>query len=77
MWANSAFISGKRKFILVEQKFTPKEKVFILTVLSDLLDSQEEMVVYLGLVDIMFAYVYNHRTTEGENHVSIEGTQSG
>ncbi|KAI9208549.1 SHQ1 protein-domain-containing protein [Polychytrium aggregatum] len=29
----------------------------------------DEKAIYLGLVDIMFAYCYNHRTTEGDNTV--------
>ncbi|XP_060565099.1 protein SHQ1 homolog [Ruditapes philippinarum] len=33
-----------------------------------ILDSTEETGVYLGLVDILYAYCYNHRTTEGENN---------
>lgn len=33
-----------------------------------LLEKAEEMGVYLGLVDILYAYAYNHRTTEGETH---------
>ncbi|XP_045164880.2 protein SHQ1 homolog [Mercenaria mercenaria] len=33
-----------------------------------ILDSAEETMVYLGLVDILYAYCYNHRTTEGENN---------
>ncbi|XP_067024259.1 protein SHQ1 homolog isoform X2 [Acropora muricata] len=34
-----------------------------------LLDKEEEIPLYLGLVDIIYAYAYNHRTTEGENTV--------
>lgn len=34
-----------------------------------LLDKEEEVSLYLGLVDIIYAYAYNHRTTEGENTV--------
>ncbi|KAL4226388.1 Hsp90 cochaperone shq1 [Mactra antiquata] len=33
-----------------------------------ILDSIEKSHVYLGLVDIIYAYTYNHRCTEGENH---------
>ncbi|XP_060574596.1 protein SHQ1 homolog [Ruditapes philippinarum] len=33
-----------------------------------ILDVTEETGVYLGLVDILYAYCYNHRTTEGENN---------
>ena len=35
----------------------------------NLLDKEEEIPLYLGLVDIIYAYAYNHRTTEGENTV--------
>ncbi|KAL3851863.1 hypothetical protein ACJMK2_015564 [Sinanodonta woodiana] len=34
-----------------------------------LIDDKVLPSVYLGLVDIMFAYAYDHRTTEGENNV--------
>jgi protein SHQ1 len=30
--------------------------------------------LYFGLVDLMFAYCYNHRTTEGENTVESAWT---
>ena len=35
-----------------------------------LLDDETERGVLLGLVDIIFAYAYNARTTLGENSVS-------
>jgi protein SHQ1 len=35
-----------------------------------LLDPTECQKTFLGLVDIIFAYAYNHRTTQGENSVS-------
>jgi len=47
----------------------PVDLVLTLTGCLDLLSETEETRVYLGLVDIMFAYVYDHRTTEGENQV--------
>ncbi|RKO90537.1 SHQ1 protein-domain-containing protein [Blyttiomyces helicus] len=34
----------------------------------------DERSIYLGLVDIIFAYCYNHRTTEGENTVESAWT---
>ena len=37
---------------------------------TDLLDKATRRSLYLGLVDIIFAYAYNYRTTEGENSVS-------
>ena len=36
-----------------------------------LLDQATETSVLLGLVDILFAYAYDVRTTEGEHSVSI------
>jgi protein SHQ1 len=33
----------------------------------DLLENPKA--IYLGLLDLLFAYAYNHRTTEGENTV--------
>ncbi|XP_068714980.1 protein SHQ1 homolog [Montipora foliosa] len=39
-----------------------------------LLDKEEELSLYLGLVDIIYAYAYNHRTTEGENTVESSWT---
>lgn len=38
--------------------------------LVDLLDTAAKRTLYLGLVDIIFAYAYNYRTTEGEGSVS-------
>lgn len=40
---------------------------------SDLLDNPKDVIsVYLGLVDILFAYSYDVRTTEGEKTVSVQ-----
>lgn len=39
-----------------------------------LLDETEIRVALLGLVDIMFAYAYNNRVTEGENTVESTWT---
>ena len=36
---------------------------------SHLLDGDEKRIASFGLVDILFAYAYDHRTTEGENTV--------
>lgn len=41
-----------------------------------LFDDKEELPLFLGLVDIIFAYAYNHRTTEGENTVESPWTIS-
>lgn len=37
-----------------------------------MLDKATKHSLYLGLVDIVFAYAYNLRTTEGESNVSDE-----
>lgn len=37
--------------------------------LADLLDKIKERALYLGLVDIVFAYAYDYRITEGEHNV--------
>ena len=37
--------------------------------LSVLLDKAMKRSLYLGLVDIIFAFAYDHRTTLGENNV--------
>ena len=42
-----------------------------LTDFTHLLDASTKQQVYLGLVDILFAHAYNHRTTEGDNTVSL------
>ena len=34
------------------------------------MEDEVELSVFLGLVDIMFAFAYNRRTTEGDNTVS-------
>jgi protein SHQ1 len=34
---------------------------------KDLLTNEKS--VYLGLIDLLFAYSYNHRQTEGESNV--------
>ncbi|KAJ7377905.1 Hsp90 cochaperone shq1 [Desmophyllum pertusum] len=39
-------------------------------------NDKEELPLYLGLVDIIYAYAYNHRTTEGENTVESSWTIS-
>lgn len=38
---------------------------------SYLLDKKARFHVWLGLVDIILAYVYDVRTTEGEHNVSV------
>ena len=38
-------------------------------ILPVLLDKVTRRSLYLGLVDTIFAYAYNHRTTLGENNV--------
>ncbi|XP_076452080.1 protein SHQ1 homolog [Babylonia areolata] len=46
-----------------------KEKMLNLPKKSYLLDAEELNGVYLGLVDLIFAYAYNHRVLYGENNV--------
>ena len=37
---------------------------------TDLLDKATRRTLYFGLVDIIFAYAYDYRITEGEHNVS-------
>lgn len=59
-------------------KFTDNEKDQLRRLPNKdyLLDDKEEFVLFLGLVDIIYAYAYNHRTTEGENTVESPWTIS-
>lgn len=41
-----------------------------------ILDKQQKTMAYLGLLDILFAYAYDHRTTESENNVESGWTIS-
>ncbi|XP_065829745.1 protein SHQ1 homolog isoform X2 [Oscarella lobularis] len=59
---------------LVDFTDEEKEKMRRLPRREYLLDKEEERAVYLGLVDILFAYCYNHRITEGENTVESSWT---
>ena len=36
-----------------------------------ILTKEEEQRAILGMVDILFSYAYNNRTTEGENTVNV------
>jgi protein SHQ1 len=56
--------------------FTPKHLDLLkqLPKKEYLLDSEIKREVYLGLVDIMLAYVYNHITCEGENNIESAWT---
>ncbi len=45
-----------------------------LTSSADLLDKASCRCLYLGLIDIIFAFAYNHRTTEGEANVRFQFT---
>ncbi|XP_006819470.1 protein SHQ1 homolog [Saccoglossus kowalevskii] len=38
------------------------------------MDQETHSIVYFGLVDIIFAYIYNHRSTEGDNTVESAWT---
>jgi protein SHQ1 len=52
-------------------KFTEKEQEMMrqLSNKDYLINPDMERVIYLGLVDILFSYCYNYRTTEGEDTV--------
>ncbi|KAI9009958.1 protein SHQ1 [Phycomyces nitens] len=50
-------------------KFTPKEEALMRSLPNKEYLLSNEKVTYLGLVDLMFAYSYNHRVSEGENTV--------
>ncbi|CAL1285299.1 unnamed protein product [Larinioides sclopetarius] len=57
-------------------KFTSEEKERLrrLPCKEYLLDKNQKKTAYLGLIDILFAYAYNKRTTEGENTVESAWT---
>ncbi|XP_033746162.1 protein SHQ1 homolog [Pecten maximus] len=57
-------------------KFTDseKEKMRSLPKKEYLLEEKQLIGVYLGLVDLLFAYAYNHRATEGEDNVESAWT---
>ena len=38
----------------------------------DILDKATERILYLGMIDIIFAYAYDYRITESEHNVSID-----
>ncbi|CAH1783363.1 unnamed protein product [Owenia fusiformis] len=61
---------------IVELSEIDKEKMLKLPRKEYLLDAHIERHLYLGLVDLMFAYAYNHRITEGENSVESGWTIS-
>ncbi|KAI7871853.1 SHQ1 protein-domain-containing protein [Spinellus fusiger] len=50
-------------------KFTAKEETLMRSLPNKKYLLSNEKVVYLGLVDLLFAYSYNHRITDGENTV--------
>ncbi|XP_031548926.1 protein SHQ1 homolog [Actinia tenebrosa] len=66
---------------LSKSKFTPADETKVLFTEEEkdnlrhlpnkeyILDEPVQLSLLLGLVDIIFAYAYNHRTTEGENTV--------
>ncbi|XP_069141108.1 protein SHQ1 homolog isoform X2 [Argopecten irradians] len=60
----------------LDQEFTDseKEKMRNLPKKEFLLDEKQLIGVYLGLVDLLFAYAYNHRATEGEDNVESAWT---
>lgn len=50
-------------------KFTSKEESLMLDLPNKEYLLSYEKGAYLGLVDLMFAYFYNYRITEGDNNV--------
>lgn len=62
---------GHTKVFMEEAKFefTECERNVLLQLANKdyILSSEEKQNIYLGLVDLLFAYAYNYRTTEGEN----------
>ncbi|KAL0074002.1 SHQ1 protein-domain-containing protein [Phycomyces blakesleeanus] len=50
-------------------KFTPKEEALMRSLPNKEYLLSNEKVTYLGLVDLLFAYSYNHRVSEGDNTV--------
>jgi protein SHQ1 len=52
-------------------KFTEKEQEMMRQLPNKdyLINPEMERVIYLGLVDVLFSYCYNYRTTEGEDTV--------
>ncbi|XP_052780124.1 protein SHQ1 homolog [Mya arenaria] len=77
-WSEEMEVVSKSTPVELAVTFTDDEKEVMrkLPKKEYLLESGEETAVYLGLVDIMFAYVYNHRTTEGENQCESGWTVS-
>lgn len=66
-WENQSECSDKVSFTDTEKEAMrnlPKKEYLI----------EDELSVYLGLVDILFAYAYNHRTTQGEDNVESAWT---
>jgi len=63
----SVFLSLLSAITFTEEE---KEQMRKFTNRSYLLDKKARFHVWLGLVDIILAYVYDVRTTEGEHNVS-------
>lgn len=73
---HNTITKAKENSLRFEVSFSENEKAILKELPNKeyLLDYRTERIVYLGLVDIMFAYAYNHRTTEGENSVESAWT---
>ncbi|KAL1915970.1 uncharacterized protein VTP21DRAFT_6358 [Calcarisporiella thermophila] len=54
--------------------FTEKERTMMLNLPNKEFLIDNEKIIYLGLVDLLFAYSYNHRFTEGESTVESAWT---
>lgn len=66
---NKDFVNSKDVNIALKFTEHENEKMRNLPKKEYLLDRQNMQSVYLSLVDILYAYAYNHRTTFGENTV--------
>lgn len=61
---NPTFFNEEEHFVFKEEE---KERLIQLPNKDFILDKIEEHKVFLSLVDIIFGYVYDHRTTEGDS----------
>ena len=55
-------------------KLTLTRNSFLHHLFLDLIDTSDEIKIFLGLVDIIYAYCYNTRSTEGEDTVESAWT---
>ncbi|XP_070559764.1 protein SHQ1 homolog isoform X2 [Ptychodera flava] len=74
--SQQSFVDGNLSANQSIVKFTEEEKEQLRKLPNKeyLLDKQTQNSLFFGLLDIIFAYAYNHRTTEGENTVESAWT---